>query len=503
MKNNNGGARPKEQRPQKEKKRKHSSSTDKVHKKSSHHKHSEKSEAKINAQSTTAVSMSATSANDTPLPAGQPGIIAAFAAKQPPTTTMSVTTIDTDTSDGEEDSTMLANSLASTHLTPTSSAAQTLADSLGGTHITPPQERRALKITEIITEKQGRHKTHVDTPRPPPDLPIPHLPVGKRATDTNLCMKSPLATSSGDGCTASYTQQLHPGGAQYPAAPLPRIQDSLTKYFQNQENKKKVGGTGTQTSCHPLTFKDTTDEVQPAFHILPQALGIWRQSRGCFVTSEKCKVRAAKLRDWAEEGLVVPWAVGTSRTPYHYLPKDPATIQHLGERLTIQALDNMKIHAQGIQLEADLKAAQAQALYKSLEAMYDEDPEELLHITDIIARMVSKDHHLALTQANKTEAYMRANPLKPRDVYNLRYPPIPTTTTDNTSARGRRGRSKSSGRSPRQQAPRKRQRGNSRDNKRCRSNSRRPQRRNHNNDNKTSEQKMFSRFQAFLKYDHK
>lgn len=372
----------------------------------------------------------------------------------------------------------------------------------------PPHEVRATNIAEKIAEKNIKPAIHFDTPRPPPGRAIPHIDhPSKRATDIDLYMRSPLATSSGETCTASLTQTLYPGGPSPQAFPPPRTLDPISKYFQ--DNGKKAGAVSTQTSSHPLTFTATPDEQQPAFHILPQALGIWRQSRGCFVTSEKCKVRAEKLRDWAEEGLVVPWAVGTSRTPYHYLPKDQATITHLGEKLTLQALATMKSHAYGIQLEADLKMAQAQALYKSLEAMYVDDPDELLKITQIIARMVAKDHHLATTQANRTEAAMRANPLTPKDVYNLRYPQV-SPPTETTNIRGRRRRSQSTSRSPRQQTPRKRQRDNSRDNRRQRDNSRdnrrqrnyvRPQTRHQGT--KSADEKLFSRFQQFLRFDKK
>lgn len=525
MANHDGGARPKEQRKRK------NSSNDKVCKKHSHHKHGDKTSGiKSSGGKTTAPRTPATTTpvittsrnagaktneppthakytsnyadvmkvQGLPIPTKQPGIAAALAAAKPaqtePTT---ITKSDTQVSDAEEDSTMLANNLAQTHLEP-DSGTEALSMSLDETHITHPSEIRAKNIAAIINEKHNKDSVHIDTPRPPPGLAIPHVDhPNKRATDMALYMQSPLATSSDHSGTASYSQSLQLGGPQYPAIPHPSPLDPIPKYYHNKG--RQIGTTSTQTSSHPLTFQNTPEEAEPAFHILPEAVGIWRQSRGYFVTAEKCRVRADKLRDWAEEGLVIPWAVGVSRTPYHYLPKDPKVITYLGEKLTLQALQVMKTHAYGVQTEADLKTTQAHALYTSLEAMYGEDPEELLKLTQIIGRMVAKDRQLATTQANKTEAEMRAHPLTPADVYKLRYPSS-APSNETTPTRGRRRRSKSTSRSPRQQAPQKRRRDRSRSNKnRYRSNVR-PQ---PNQAHKSADAKLFSRFQDFLKKDRK
>lgn len=294
----------------------------------------------------------------------------------------------------------------------------------------------------------------------------------------------------------SYTQALCPGGPQFKAPKATTTFDPIPAYKQSVE--KQIGASeATQTSTHQLTFQDTEEETP--FSILPQALNIWRQARSCFVSSEKTKVRAAKLRDWANQGLIVEWAVGSCPTPPHFTIRDEAITNHFGEELRAQACHTMHIHAAGLQQDAELKQAQGQALHKSLENMYVDNQPELHKLTAIITRMVNKDVHYATTQMNKQEASMRAAPFSAQQIYKLRNPP--PAPMDPTPRRERRRGSNQRSRSPRQRSgnARKRQRSRSNNRQRSQSRPRNQQRRDNRPNQKSDEQKMFSRFQQFLK----
>ena len=301
-------------------------------------------------------------------------------------------------------------------------------------------------------------------------------------------MTSPLARVPGASSSPVITNQQY--GYETVAG---RQTNAVNTSQQPSTSTYRTGRTEeTQTSRPELSFH--AEEPTEEFKVLPEAQGIWKQARSCFIAAEKARIRSEKLISSAKQRLVPAWAIATGPTPPQFLATNQTFCNRLGENLRIQACDTLFILAEGLKYEAQTKESQGQALYSSLQAIYTNDTKGLQKLTDIITKFVKRDAHFTEVSLNKQEASMRAQPNSALDILKIRNPPAPSPEETNTRTSRRRSR-QSTSRSPQRQQ--KRRRSNSRPR---RSQSRR---RRGNNRNRNEEDRLTGLFRQFLRLQNK
>lgn len=382
--------------------------------------------------------------------------------------------------------------------TAAASAAASTTTSVATTTVTTAPAATTSTAATAVEDTWG---VNIDASMAPPShikIPIVTRP-GARATIQQMTMTSPLQNN-----LAPYSQAIGQSNRQYSAPAFPSSFTPIPNY--NTSTPKPTDATeATQTSSHHITFHDPEEQIK--FTIMPQALSIWRQARSSFVGAEKAKIRAAKLQEWATAGLTPDWAIGHGPTPQQFIPHDDATINHVGENLKLHAIQTLHIHATGLMLEAKMKDTQGHALFKSLQALYEQDPEGLHKLTEIIGKYVKNDAHHTLTQLHKQEAAMRASPKSARDLFLVRNPPPPSPETTAAPRRERR-RHNSRSRSPYKRGSSSRKRRRSRSNSNPRSNrggrnNSRPRQQQQSNRDSQWEQKQFALLKKFMRNQNK
>ena len=165
---------------------------------------------------------------------------------------------------------------------------------------------------------------------------------------------------------------------------------------------------------------DSTNREKPT-PIIASAVSLWKQACSLSVTAKRLRARSSKLVEWAEEGLIPPWAVGESSIPPHFILYDiDSNKQILGSMLVNQGKQFLYELACSHDLSAKAKEDQAQALLQSVKTLYDSDDRGFHQAVDQITDYCKKERESTIRSMDRQTAMLRAMNICAETIFELR-----------------------------------------------------------------------------------
>ena len=148
------------------------------------------------------------------------------------------------------------------------------------------------------------------------------------------------------------------------------------------------------------------------FRVSPHIEKIWRQARSYFIAVDKSICRSTRFSQWAHQGLIPQWAIGTGPIPPHLLG-DQKEQHNLGSLLEDKGISLLFFLSKSLKQQAHVQEAQAKALLHTVQNLYGEDQTSFKLAKQKIISFCTKERSVVNTQLDRQEGLLKSHKSSP------------------------------------------------------------------------------------------